>query len=216
MTEGMQQEPTIAYDPLGTVHVVWEHSPPSSLDNDIHYARTTDSGSTFTDPERINDDPPTSSYGQQKPDLAAHDAVGLLAAWLDDREAGDGNVYAARSTDVAGVLAGGGIDPAHDPHDPHGLHDPHDPQNGTTAAPGRHRIFPNPVIGEATIVARTAVIYDVHGRRVRRLEATAHAADARLRWDGRDARGTRVAPGTYFVRMTTADGKRTERVVIAR
>ncbi len=85
------------------------------------------------------------------------------------------------------------------------------------------RVSPNPLNPEATLSFETAApgrvlvrVYDVAGRRVRTvlddpaLPAGAHA----LRIDGRDARGTRLASGVYFFRVTGPDGERSGRFAI--
>jgi hypothetical protein len=61
--------------------------------------------------------------------------------------------------------------------------------------------------------ARVAVI-DVAGRAVRTLRrGLAPAGAGTVRWDGRDAAGSPVASGVYFVRLETDEGARTVRVV---
>ncbi|MFB3907500.1 MAG: S8 family serine peptidase [Candidatus Eisenbacteria bacterium] len=57
----------------------------------------------------------------------------------------------------------------------------------------------------------TAIVFDLAGRKVR-----AHLdRDARggFSWDGRDERGSRVAPGVYFVRVESDAGRSTARMV---
>lgn len=61
----------------------------------------------------------------------------------------------------------------------------------------------------------SAAIYDVTGRQVRvlasgRLRAGSHE----FRWDGRDGAGRRLASGTYFVRVRTADGVVARKVLL--
>jgi hypothetical protein len=56
-------------------------------------------------------------------------------------------------------------------------------------------------------------IYDVSGRLVRAIfKGTPSAGSAEVRWDGRDARGERVASGVYLVRLE-ADGRTSTRRV---
>jgi FlgD Ig-like domain len=70
-------------------------------------------------------------------------------------------------------------------------------------------IAPNPSAGLARVhyslsrEARVAlVIFDVSGRLVTRLDGGVHAAGTHeAEWDGRDASGRTVAPGTYFLRL---------------
>ena len=76
----------------------------------------------------------------------------------------------------------------------------------------RLRMVPNPAPGIAWIEAawdgagaaieRIEVdVYDVRGRRVRRLTAVSEGRSARVRWDGLDDRGVPVASGRYWARV---------------
>ena len=59
-------------------------------------------------------------------------------------------------------------------------------------------------------------VYDAAGRQVARLEDGPFAAGAReTTWDGRDARGLRLAPGIYLVRLS-GEGFAASRKVIVR
>lgn len=63
-------------------------------------------------------------------------------------------------------------------------------------------------IPEAGVVE--LAVYGVDGRRVRSLvQATREAGRHEVVWDGTDARGVRVASGTYFVHLTAPDVART-------
>lgn len=57
-------------------------------------------------------------------------------------------------------------------------------------------------------------VHDASGRLVRRL--VAHRAAASLRWDGRDERGARVAPGIYFARIEGDSPHAAARIVCVR
>jgi beta-glucanase (GH16 family) len=58
-------------------------------------------------------------------------------------------------------------------------------------------------------------VFDIHGRRVRRLADRSFAAGAvSLTWDGSDDAGERVASGVYFCRMTTPDFTQTGKMVL--
>jgi hypothetical protein len=87
-----------------------------------------------------------------------------------------------------------------------------------------HAPYPNPFRGESVLgfslagPAHASVsIYDVAGRLVRRivdrpLPAGVHSAP----WNGRDELGSRVASGTYFVRLETGEDSRTRKIVLLR
>lgn len=81
--------------------------------------------------------------------------------------------------------------------------------------------WPNPVRRHATVrftlpsrgTARLAV-YDVHGREVRVLAAGDYEPGVHaFAWDGRDAAGSAVGPGLYFIRLTSTLGERSVRLV---
>jgi flagellar hook assembly protein FlgD len=58
-------------------------------------------------------------------------------------------------------------------------------------------------------------VFDAQGRRVRGVASGLRSAGASsLSWDGRDDTGTRVAAGTYFVRVAARLEERTVRVVL--
>ncbi len=57
-------------------------------------------------------------------------------------------------------------------------------------------------------------VYDVGGRRVRRLADSVHARGAHeLTWDGRDGAGRPVAAGVYFIRLEAAGETRVRKVL---
>jgi len=60
-------------------------------------------------------------------------------------------------------------------------------------------------------------IFDVRGRRVRDLaDGDQSVGVHRIAWNARDARGSRVAAGVYFIRLAAAGAVETERVVLLR
>jgi hypothetical protein len=83
---------------------------------------------------------------------------------------------------------------------------------------------PNPFASETVVrfaVARAGDarldVWDAAGRWVRRVDATRLAAGPHaLAWDGRDARGVRVAPGVYFYRLQAPDLDRHGKLTVAR
>jgi hypothetical protein len=87
---------------------------------------------------------------------------------------------------------------------------------------------PNPARGAAAIrfarpseAAATVAIYDVAGRRVRAwsfegiagIGESAGELEGEVLWDGRSDRGSRVANGIYFVRLSAGERKLTRRLV---
>ena len=84
-----------------------------------------------------------------------------------------------------------------------------------------HAPWPSPARGTTRIgfnLPRSGVasvdVYDVSGRRVRRLgKGTCAAGSHSLGWDGRDQRGARVAAGVYLVRLSAEGVTRARRIV---
>ena len=85
-------------------------------------------------------------------------------------------------------------------------------------------VRPNPARRGATVEFTLAVaasvrctVHDVRGTRVTTLlDATLGPGTHLRRWDGRDSRGRRVAPGVYFVVLRTPAGLDTAKLVVAR
>ncbi len=83
-------------------------------------------------------------------------------------------------------------------------------------------LWPNPSAGTLYIrwrnlpaAAATLDVYDLRGRRVRRLAVAPESGEG-LAWDGRDAAGRIVAAGTYLFVLTHRGGRVTGRAVITR
>lgn len=84
------------------------------------------------------------------------------------------------------------------------------------------RPYPNPSRGGSTIEfvlpahGTVAIeLYDLGGRHVRTLLTEPRAAGAhRVTFDGRSARGDRLAPGLYFVRLSAGGQNRIQRLVL--
>lgn len=95
---------------------------------------------------------------------------------------------------------------------------------GGVGGPVLRSIVPNPLVSETTIQyevangARTRlVILDVRGRVVSALlDEVAGEGLRSLRWNSTDDGGRRVAPGLYFVRLTSGGVARTGRVLVIR
>lgn len=97
------------------------------------------------------------------------------------------------------------------------------PRAGAAAALAL-RAWPNPADADSRVAwtqarpSRVRVeVFDAAGRLVRRLAAAEMGAGTHeLSWDGRDARGRRVAPGAYLYRVDAGGAVATRRVVRAR
>jgi flagellar hook assembly protein FlgD len=85
-------------------------------------------------------------------------------------------------------------------------------------------IYPNPFNPRATIgyeLAEAALvklaIYDLRGMQVRVLEAGIRPSGRHQTiWDGQDDKGRAVPTGTYFCRLSTAQGSHTKKLTLAR
>ena len=85
-------------------------------------------------------------------------------------------------------------------------------------------IYPNPFNPRTTIefeLAETGAIelaiYDLGGRLVRVMESgTQSAGRHESTWDGQDNAGRAVPTGTYFCRLSTAQGSQTRKLTLAR
>ncbi|UCG70011.1 MAG: exo-alpha-sialidase [Thermoplasmata archaeon] len=85
--------PSLAVDPTGNAYVVWGDS--RNPDWDIYFAKSTDWGETWTDPNiKVN----TGSENQTFPAMAIDSKGTLYVVWEDDRN-GDSDIYFAKSTD---------------------------------------------------------------------------------------------------------------------
>ena len=67
--------------------------------------------------------------------------------------------------------------------------------------------------GRSELAARVE-IFDVAGRRVRRLDVSPGVS--RITWDGRGASGALVASGVYLARLLEGDSRSDTRVVVLR
>lgn len=93
--DGPQSGADIEVDSAGTIYVVWEDG--RAGDWDIRFARSTDGGGSWTDPNvQINAE--GASTDQRSPTIALDPAGALHVAWVDERE-GDTDIYFASSGD---------------------------------------------------------------------------------------------------------------------
>ncbi len=93
--------PAMVVAPDGTIYISWQDH--ATGNDDIVVARSTNGGTTWSDPVRVNDDAGTAR--QWMPDLAVDPWGGLHVAWEDDRTPGYHNIYYANSTN-GGVTFG--------------------------------------------------------------------------------------------------------------
>jgi hypothetical protein len=95
---------------------------------------------------------------------------------------------------------------------------------GAVSSVLRLTAYPNPSSRETCINFGTdkggpvqAVVYDLAGRRIRRLsDGTFVAGDHQLQWNGCDDVGREVPTGVYLVRVTTETGRDTVRFAVIR
>lgn len=86
------------------------------------------------------------------------------------------------------------------------------------------QVAPNPAPGRVRVVWRGVTargdarltVYDLRGRRVRRLAPASLAESGSLEWDGRADDGRPVAAGAYVVVLAHAGGVLRGRAVVAR
>jgi outer membrane protein assembly factor BamB len=92
------------------------------------------------------------------------------------------------------------------------------------ACPGLRAAYPNPSSGRTTVELAlaeggraTLAVYDLSGRRVRRLvEGEVAAGTRRVVWEGRDEAGESVPAGLYLLRLEAGGARQTRRVMVVR
>jgi hypothetical protein len=95
------------------------------------------------------------------------------------------------------------------------------PDELLSGAPTLH-VFPNPMRGSCTFdlplsaaAGGRLIVYDLRGRIVRLLDPGAVGGNgSRMTWDGADAHGARVRPGTYFARWQQGDRRAAVRLTV--
>jgi hypothetical protein len=102
------------------------------------------------------------------------------------------------------------------------------PERNVTAVPEPPGIVqaleprPNPTFGRTTFEytvgsdasGASLALYDMQGRLVRELAKPVVAGSHVVQWDGTDARGDRVRPGVYFVRLRFGASAQSRRLVV--
>lgn len=198
---GAHQEefPRLATDGAGGALVTWaerDGASPRTL-----RARRITAAATFGPPDRAEGVTVCAIGDPASPEVVSDGRGGLIEVWYDARS-GSGDIYALGvpgfQFDVPGSTAA--------------------PSGALALSPPR----PNPSAASSTwslvIPAEgslQAEVRDLTGRKLRTLLDAPRVAPgyAEIHWDGRDDLGARARPGVYFVRVRTAAGERTVRVV---
>jgi hypothetical protein len=198
--EESQISPALAPDGAGGVMVAWRDARNDSQ-YDVFGTRIAGDGSIA--PSWIADGLPFGNAHGSQADLSLVPSIqgAAIATWSDFRNDAHWDVYANRlGPDV--IL---------------------DAPESPVAAPLALVVAPHPMVDEATIAFTLSrpgrarlTIHDVAGRRVRvLLDASVAAGSQRVRWDGRDESGRRVASGVYVIACET-HGARSTRTLIKR
>jgi hypothetical protein len=86
--------PSIAVDNSDNIYVVWQDN--RNGNSDIYFAKSSDGGTSWTDPEiRIDDDVGTEN--QETPSIAVNSTGAIFVVWEDIRSASDFDIYFAKS-----------------------------------------------------------------------------------------------------------------------
>ncbi len=88
---GSSEDPAVAVDSLGNLHVVWEDYTPG--ESEIFYKKSTDGGVTWTASQRLTWTPGPSRF----PKIASHWSGGLYVVWEESYN-GSAEVYFRKST----------------------------------------------------------------------------------------------------------------------
>ena len=91
---GRSDEPDIAVDPSGNIHVVWDDDTPSAGYGEIYHRKSTDGGATWTPANRLT----WTSDSSSSPVLAV-DAFGHLHLVWHDYSLGYGEIFYKKSMD---------------------------------------------------------------------------------------------------------------------
>jgi hypothetical protein len=180
-------EPSLAGDEDGALHLVWSDARHGFFDREIFY-RTKLLGAPWDTAAASDFRVSNADSNSTRPSVVAHGAI-VTIAWKDER-GGNHDLWIRR-----GGPSGTGAPPAA-PEAPAWL------------------AFPNPTRGAVRLLrppdaSSDLVVLDVAGRAVRRLSGSGEVA-----WDGRDARGAPVPAGVYFVRE--AASRRAIRLTVLR
>jgi hypothetical protein len=97
-TSGESNNPAIAVDLSGSVHVVWDDPTPGNWE--IYYRKSLDAGASWITSKMISGTKGTS----QKPVIAVDPSGSLYVVWADETP-GNGEIYYTKSTDGGAIWA---------------------------------------------------------------------------------------------------------------
>jgi hypothetical protein len=195
-----QFAPQIASDGAGGAFITWYDSR-NGATNDIFVHQVNGGGVLNSSWDKDGLGVCLAPNTQQFPVLATSRAGTTVVTWQDLRSGGLTTAAIFAQQAVAGAVAA--VDAPH--------------LSAVQLSPAR----PNPFRGTSelrlTLAAPTFVraeVLDVSGRRVTTLASRAFPAGVHeLSWDGSSARGQRVAPGVYLVRVQWPGSEETQRIV---
>lgn len=201
--DGTQQRLTLVRDGRGGAIVTWEDGREGPGNVDLYVTHITADGAI--DWPQTGTSICNAAGSQLGPAIAEDGAGGAVVAWTDGRVM-DSDVYAIQ---VRGPGATGPVLAA--------------PLPSVVGAVKLLAVRPNPAFGTTVISFELPVrerveldIVDVAGRRIRTLSPGdeflpgSHA----VTWDASGDRGTRVAPGIYFVRLRVAGRSDSRRIAV--
>jgi hypothetical protein len=96
------EDPDITTDSDGNVYIVWEDWYVDTAGGHYHRilcSRSSDGGTTWTAPARVDDRPDPTKWGIGGQRIAADSAGNLLCAWYDERMGSEGHIWSSVSTD---------------------------------------------------------------------------------------------------------------------
>ena len=192
---GYGRSPALWASLTGRLYVTWDFFNGVEPGDDPRFAFSSDAGSTLLAPVNPSDAP--YSTNENEVAVAANEDGEAYVAWIDNR------------------------------HDPTGLNDDVYFATGTLSAiaetratrtrAGAFRIAPNPSrapvrieVGPLQAEPVKVAVFDLSGRLVRELaEYRPGLGRSILSWDGRDANGSNVRTGVYFIRIQASGESRT-------
>jgi hypothetical protein len=189
--------PSIGVDPERNVHLVWSDRRHGSGNREIYYCRRDYLSASWGTLLRLTGYHGGSNY----PSMAVAQDGEVSIVWRDARSADYEIYYKPRMSEALASVA----DPA-----------------VWDRTLGEIRVAPNPTVAATRIhfslhvsVAPEITIVDVAGRLVRRFEPGAmEPGSHELVWDAADTAGKRVAPGVYFLEISTESHRSGAKIVV--